>query len=277
MHNKLQLYARQWGATDVPFSLLNEQSWLESPALQKASDLLQQTALLRGVMLLCGPNGAGKSALAARWLRQCDQRLFHPLVLTQSSLTGSSILASITLKLGKPARNRRERNLQLIEEAVAELERRTLILVLDEAQNYSASALEEVRLLLGLNLVERPLFALILIGDDYLLNTLKLRHQRALFSRISCHHVLSPWTLPEVTLYLEKALAAVGLQRLVFEPAAIELLASASAGLPRTLALLAQSSWLHASSLQLQSVTAAHVQKALEEVPYAPGLQRSNP
>jgi hypothetical protein len=82
----------------------------------------------------------------------------------------------------------RERNLISIEEALAELERRTLVLAMDEAQNYSHDALEEIRLLLGLNLPERPAFALLLVGDDYLLGTLRLRHHRALYSRISAHY-----------------------------------------------------------------------------------------
>ncbi len=83
-----------------------------------------------------------------RWLRQLEERLFWPLALTHASLSGSGILASLTLKLGKPAAMRRERNLVAIEQALAELERRTLVVVIDEAQNYNHSALEEIRLLL---------------------------------------------------------------------------------------------------------------------------------
>lgn len=70
--------------------------------------------------------------------------------------------------------------------SLGELERRIPVLVLDEAQNYSHSAFEEVRLLLGLNLPEAPAFALVLIGDEYLLSSLKLRHHRALYSRLAC-------------------------------------------------------------------------------------------
>jgi hypothetical protein len=37
-------------------------------------------------------------------------------------------------------------------------------------------------MLLGLNLPEQPAFALILVGDPYLLSTLRLRSHRALYS-----------------------------------------------------------------------------------------------
>lgn len=271
--HQLHLYARQWGMTGLPFTDLSDENWVETPQSKRAAELFEQTTLLRGLMLLAGTNGSGKSTLVGRWMRQLDPRLFFPLALTHASLTGSSVLASLTLKLGKSAGLRRERNLQAIEQALAELERRTLVVVMDEAQNYSHSALEEIRLLLGLNLPERPVFALVLVGDDYLLGTLRLRHHRALFSRISCHFELKPWDIAQMSEYLDKSLAAVGIARQVFDAAASELLAAASGGLPRSLQMLARAAWLEAAADKSQTILSAHVQKAIDQVPYTPGKQ----
>ena len=47
---QLSLLARQWGATAVPFGLVNAQDWLESPAARQLVTLLDQTAALRSVM-----------------------------------------------------------------------------------------------------------------------------------------------------------------------------------------------------------------------------------
>ena len=268
----LSLLARQWGATAVPFGLVNAEDWLESPSAQKALACLSQTAALRSVMLLSGPNGVGKSALVGRWMRGLDQRLFYPLCLTQATLSGTAILAGLATKLGKPARLFRQRNLQLIEQALGELERRILVVILDEAQNYSQPSLEEVRLLLGLNLPEQPAFALVLIGDEYLLASLKLRNQRALYSRLACQVDLAPWTPAQCAQYLNVGLGAVGLSPSVLEPAAGELLASASGGLPRSLCLLARAAWIAAAADKAQKVLPVHVQAALEAVPCVPGL-----
>lgn len=268
----LALLARQWGATAVPFGLVNAQDWLESTSAQKALACLSQTAALRSVMLLCGPNGVGKSALVGRWMRSLDQRLFYPVCLTQATLSGTAILAGLATKLGKPARLFRQRNLQLIEQALGELERRILVVILDEAQNYSPPSLEEVRLLLGLNLPEQPAFALVLIGDEYLLASLKLRHQRALYSRLACQVALAPWTPAQCAQYLNVGLTAVGLSPAVLEPAAGELLSSASGGLPRSLCLLARAAWIAAATAKAQKILPVHVQAALEAVPCVPGL-----
>ena len=269
---ELSLLARQWGATAVPFGLVNAEDWLESPCAQKALVCLTQTAALRSVMLLWGPNGVGKSALVGRWMRSLDNRLYYPLCLTQATLSGTAILGSLVAKLGKTPSVYRQRNLQLMEEALGELERRILVVILDEAQNYSQPSLEEVRLLLGLNLREQAAFALVLVGDEYLLASLKLRSQRALYSRLGCQFSLEPWTAAQCAQYLSAALSAVGLSGAVLEGAAMELLASASAGLPRSLCLLARAAWIAAASEKAQRITAAHVQVALQQVPCVPGL-----
>lgn len=269
---ELSLLARQWGATAVPFGLVNAQDWLETPDAHKALACLTQTATLRSVMLLSGPNGVGKSALVGRWMRQLDNRLFCPVCLTQATLSGTAILGALAGKLGKHASFHRQRNLQLVEEALGELERRILVVILDEAQNYNQPSLEEVRLLLGLNLPEQPAFALVLIGDEYLLASLKLRNQRALYSRLACQISLEAWSPAQCALYLNAGLSAVGLSSAVLEAATVELLASASAGLPRSLCLLARAAWIAAATEKAQRITPAHVQVALQQVPCVPGL-----
>ncbi len=269
---ELSLLARQWGATAVPFGELLSAAWLETPPVQRALTLLEQTATLRSVMLLAGPNGVGKSALVGRWLAQLDRRLFCPLLLTHASLSGCGLLSALVTKLGKRATFRREANLALIEAALAELGKLVPLIVLDEAQNFSYGSLEEVRLLLGLNLVEPPAFGLVLIGDEYLLGTLRLRQHRSLYSRIGCHFNLNPWTPAQMAQYLQQSLAAVGITRPAIDPAALNLLSGASGGLARSLCLLSRAAWIEAASAGAQTIESLHVQAAIERVPGAAGL-----
>jgi type II secretory pathway predicted ATPase ExeA len=269
---ELALLARQWGATAVPFGELSTPAWLETPQNQRALSLLDQTATLRSVMLLAGPNGAGKSALIGRWLQRLDRRLFCPLLVTHASLSGCGLLSALVAKLGKRAAFRREANLALIEAALAELGKVVPLIVLDEAQSFGYGSLEEVRLLLGLNLADPPAFALVLIGDEYLLSSLRLRQHRSLFSRIACHWNLGPWTAPLVSQYVQQSLAAVGITRPAIEPAALNLLTSASSGLARSLCLLCRAAWIEAASAGSQTIEPPHVQAAIERVPGAAGL-----
>lgn len=274
--NELELYARSWGATAVPFGPLSETQWISIPSQQRALSLLNQTAALRGVMLLSGGNGMGKSALVGRWVRQLENRLYTPINLTQATLSSSGLLASVARGVGKLASIRRERNLDELSSYLTEHERQTLVITLDDAQDSAHSTLEELRLLLGLNLPSQPTFALILIGDEYLLGQLQLRNHRALCSRLSAHHLLTPWTLEEIQGYLKTGLEAVGINRSrVFEPAAVDLLVRATAGIPRSVCLLARAAWLEAARAEAREINAQTVQQAMEQVPGLAGLTRN--
>jgi type II secretory pathway predicted ATPase ExeA len=276
--NELDRYARSWGATAVPFGPLSESQWVSIPSQQRALSLLDQTAALRGVMLLSGGNGLGKSSLVGRWVRQLETRLYTPVNLTQATLSSSGLLATLARSLGKRGSIRRERNLDELSSYLSEHERQTLVIVMDDAQNSTHGTLEELRLLLGLNLPSQPTFALILIGDEYLLGQLQLRNHRALCSRLSAHHRLGPWTFEEIQTYLKTALEAVGINRSkVFEPAAVDLLARATAGVPRSVCLLARAAWLETARTDAREVSAQTLQEAMEQVPGLAGLTRLNP
>jgi type II secretory pathway predicted ATPase ExeA len=273
--NELDAFARNWGATAVPFGPLSDLQWLNIPSQQRAWSLLNQTVALRGVMLLSGGNGLGKSSLVGRWVRQLESRLYTPVNLTQATLSSSGLLAALARSLGKRASFRRERNLDELSAYLSEHERQTLVIVLDDAQNCTHSTLEELRLLLGLNLPSQPTFALILVGDEYLLGQLQLRNHRALCSRLGAHHLLSPWTLEEIQAYLKTALEAVGINRSrVFDAAAVDLLVRATAGVPRSVCLLARAAWLEAARSESKEITAQTIQLAMEQVPGLPGLAR---
>ncbi|MFM8551882.1 MAG: ExeA family protein [Nitrospiraceae bacterium] len=267
---ELAHWARAWGAREIPFT---QPHWMETPRIQKLLQQLDHAASFAGVHLLTGANGVGTSALVAHWLWKLDTRFFLPVAITQASLSGCGLLATLVTKLGKTPGFRREINLQGIESALAELGQRRLVLVLDEAQLYSQSALEEIRLLLGLNLPERPTFALILIGDPYLADTLRLRHHRALHSRIASHGTVEPWSFEESKAYLASALALVGLDPAVLQAPAAEQLIKSSAGHARSLELLSRAAWLQAAEAGAKAIQPEHVQKALESVPCVPALE----
>ena len=270
---ELSLLARQWGATAVPFGELSAEAWLETPQNQRA-------------LLLAGPNGHAAQRHApgrSQWRGQV--RPGGPLApasgpaLVLPAAFDSRQLERLRLALG-PGRQtrqneptfRREANLALIEAALAELGQVVPLIVLDEAQSFGYGSLEEVRLLLGLNLADPPAFGLVLIGDEYLLGTLRLRQHRSLFSRIACHFSLGLWTAPLVSQYVQQNLAAVGITRQAIEPAALNLLTSASSGLARSLCLLGRAAWIEAASAGAQTIEPPHVQAAIERVPGAAGL-----
>jgi len=261
---------RAWGLLRVPFAP-DDKSTATFPARshQETLPLLETCAALRGVMVLTGSPGTGKSTLVKSWMRTLDPKRHLPLLITQSSLSATGVLEILLSKLGERPRFKRSTNLLVLEKHLADMDPITLFLVLDDAQNYPAPALEEIRMLLGLGARQRAAFGLILLGDDYLLDSLRLSIQRALFSRISAVHKLQPLPREDIAPYLRWYVSQAGLDRDIFSQAATDLLAEGSEGNPRTLNLLAQAAWVTAARLGHQSIEAEHVHVALRQVPVA--------
>jgi type II secretory pathway predicted ATPase ExeA len=261
---------RAWGMHRTPFAPDDKAAQLfPSTGQSEILELLHTTASLRGLMVLTGSPGAGKSTLLKSWSAGLEPKRFLPLLMTQSSLSGTGVLEVLLSKLGERPRFKRSTNLLLLEKHLAELEPVTLVLILDDAQNYPAPALEELRLLLGVGGRGRSAMAMILLGDDYLLESLRLSVQRALFTRISATARLPALPPEDTPRYLNWHTSRAGLERDIFEPAATEMLAEASEGNLRILGLLAQAAWIDAARNGSQSVQPGNVHKALRQVPAA--------
>ena len=264
-------HLREWGLRHVPFAATTDKSIPLFPvaAHRKIRQLLDTTAALRGVMALTGDPGTGKSTLIKNWMAALEPKRFLPLLLTQSSLSGTGVLETLLAKLGEPVGFKRSTNLLRLEKHLSGLEPITLVLILDDAQNYPGPALEEIRLLLGLGAGARSTLALILLGDAYLLGSLRLSVQRALFSRISASAQLPALRPEDIPAYLCWHISQAGSEAEVFAPAAADLLAQASEGNPRTLNLLARASWLAAAFEKQFTIQPQHVHTALDQVPAA--------
>lgn len=135
------------------------------------------------------------------------------------------------------------------------------VVVLDEAQDYSAGALEEVRLLSCHPHDTQPPFSLILVGDEQLLPRLQMGINAPLLGRLSfCRHV-PPWTFAELQGYLQARLQAASIHTMPFEEPALRLLLQAANGRPRLVNHLAQRALEAAAGQNLRCVFVAPVTK----------------
>jgi type II secretory pathway predicted ATPase ExeA len=260
-----------WGASQTPFGAAVAKPYA-SPSFSQMRHRLEQLVSVRASGLLHGPNGVGKTLLAQHFLQGLPDKRYKSLVLSHSSVTGTDLLRLVCGELGQNPRMRRSDNVTLIRQGWQQLERVWPILVLDEAQNLSATALEEIRLLTCDRRDTQPPFSLVLIGDEQLLPRLQMGINAPLLARLSFCLELKPWSHQELAGYIQARLQEVGIHSDPFEPAALQLLIQAGRGLPRLLNHLAQRALEEAALDNSRAITSAHVQRALELMPWVARL-----
>ena len=133
-----------WGASQLPFGAAVEKPYA-AESFQHTHHRLEQLVAVRACGLLHGPNGVGKTLLVQHFLRSLPDKRYQPLVLSHSSVTGTDLLRLLCAELGQTPRMRRSDNVLLIRQGWQQLDRLWPVVVLDEAQNLSATALEELR------------------------------------------------------------------------------------------------------------------------------------
>lgn len=260
-----------WGASQAPFAAAVSQPYLSAP-FRETCHRLEQLVSVRACGLLHGPNGVGKTLLIQHFLASLPDKRYKTLVLSHSSVTGTDLLRLLGTELGQTVRMRRSDNVLLIRQGWQQLDRLWPILVIDEGQNLSATALEEVRLLSCDRRDTQPPFSLVLVGDEQLLPRLQMGINAPLLARLSFCLRLQPWTPQELTDYVQARLQEVGIHANPFETAALQLLVQAANGLPRRLNHLAQRALEEAAAQNVRTITAVHVQRALELLPWVAQL-----
>jgi general secretion pathway protein A len=262
-----------WGASQLPFGAAVEKPYA-SESFAHASHRLEQLVAVRACGLLHGPNGVGKTLLIQHFLRALPDKRYKSLVLSHSSVTGTDLLRLLCTELGQTARMRRSDNVLLIRQGWQQMDRLWPVVVIDEAQNLSATALEEVRLLSCDRRDTQPPFSLLLVGDEQLLPRLQMGVNAPLLARLSFCLRLAPWPSDQLSGYVQARLEQVGIHANPFEAPALTLLLQAGNGLPRLLNHLAQRALEEAAAQNSRTVTAAHVQRALELLPWVAQLAK---
>jgi type II secretory pathway predicted ATPase ExeA len=260
-----------WGASQLPFAAEVETPYA-SESFEQIRHRLQQLVGVRACGLLHGPNGVGKSLLIQHFLRSLPEKRYKTLVLSHSSVTGTDLLRLLCSELGQRVRMRRSDNVLLIRQGWQQLDRLWPVVVMDEAQNLSATALEELRLLSCDRRDTQPPFSLLLVGDEQLLPRLQMGINAPLLARLSFCLRLEPWTPEQLRGYVQARLEQVGIHANPFEAPALNLLLQAGNGLPRLLNHLAQRALEEAATQNSRTVTTAHMQRALELLPWVTRL-----
>jgi general secretion pathway protein A len=282
-------YEEFYGFVQSPFTLAPDPRFLyPSPSHDEALHLLLSAINRKeGIVVLTGDIGTGKTTLCRTVLERLDMTCFTSLVLNpflsveellREVLLDFGVVSRDAVRSGRVAAATKHELVATLHEFLVSLTPigGTGVLIIDEAQHLSPQVLEELRVLSNLETNDSKLLQIVLVGQLNLLTLLAAPQQRRLDQRISLRTVLSPLTRRDVAGYVGHRLSiSHGSAAVTFDSAAMDLLHTTSAGVPRVINLLCDRALMFGARFGLRVITADIVAEAARALGLRPRTSRS--
>jgi general secretion pathway protein A len=230
------MYETFFGLSERPFSLLPDPDFLYLSPQHKLARAYLEYGLTQklGFVVLTGNIGTGKTTLIKSLLkaRMVKQRLG---VLYQTSFGAEDLLELLLKEFEiKGQFHSRATRLSAFNEFLikAYSQGEHVVLIVDEAHNLGAAALEELRLLSNIQADKEPLLQVILVGQPNLRERLRQPSLRQLAQRVGVHFHLQPLDEEETKEYIRYRLARAGGSG-IFTPSALDKIYACTQGVPR--------------------------------------------
>lgn len=267
------MYTDFFGLSAKPFELLPNPKFLYlSKGHRKALSYLQYGVQEHaGFTLLTGEVGSGKTTLLRDIINKISSDTTLAMVFN-TRVDGHQLIAMINEDFGLSTEGKDKVQLLtdlndfLLQENT---EKRQPIIIIDEAQNLSSEALEEIRLLSNLEADNFKLVQIILVGQPELKQMIAQPSLRQLRQRISISCHLNPLNREELEEYIFHRLETVGNRDCVtFLDGVFDMIYKFSGGIPRLINLICDFLLLSAFVEESKEIDLELVKDAVSELSF---------
>ena len=189
-----------------------------------------------GFIVVTGEVGAGKTTLVQQLLRRLPANNVVPVQIVTTQLEAEDLVRIVASSFGLSDTGDKSTLLIRLEAYLRELQAqgRRALLIVDEAQNLGARAIEELRMLSNFQLGTKATLQSFLLGQPELRDLMQRPEMRQLKQRIIAAYHLGPLDRPETQQYVEYRLGHVGWTGdPSFDDAAFDRIYALSHGIPR--------------------------------------------
>ncbi|MHC1697019.1 MAG: AAA family ATPase [Geobacteraceae bacterium] len=266
------MYSSFFGFKEKPFTITPNPRFifLSKNHKEAFAHLLYGIDTHAGFIELTGEVGTGKTTVLRSLLNQLGSDTYRTALIFNPSLSAIELLQNINHEYGIPCE---EQNnpllLQVLNQFLLQQNAagRTVVLVIDEAQNLAPQVLEQIRLISNLETEKDKLIQIVLVGQPELREKLKKTELRQLSQRITVRYHLCPMDLNDTVEYIEHRLeVAAGQSNEIFSAGALKRIFRFSGGLPRLINVVCDRALLIAYTKGSREVTARMISAAIADV-----------
>ena len=273
------MYCELFQLNEAPFRLTPDPQFLYASKQHARAKAYMESSiwLADGFVVITGEIGSGKTTLIESFLEDLPENVVLAHV-NQTQLTPVEFLQALLVEFGfEPFKARKVELLSMLKEFMIEqyAAGKTLLLVIDEAQNLSRRVLEELRMLSGIEAQKEKLLRVILAGQPELAKQLDQPRLEQLKQRVRLQFHLDALSKRETREYIEHRLEVAGAAgRKIIEEEAFDPIFAYTGGVPRLINTLCDTAMLCGFAEEVAVISAELIMTAVEELQWKPFIER---
>jgi len=270
------MYTDFYGLKEIPFGLTPNPKYIfkTESYLEVVSNLRYCISQSKGLVVVAGEVGTGKTTTLRSVLQQfgpdiLSAYIFNPFI----TVTEFFELFTAGINLELTSRPSKAEILNALCVCLAQRHSKGLrtVLIIDEAHGLTPSVLEEIRLLANFETNNEKLLQIILCGQPELREVLNQSGLRQLKQRISLRCSIKPLQPHEINSYIRFRLKTAGAERVnLFDSSAVDLIARASAGIPRVINNICDNALLYGYASGQATISREIINEVIETLDMRP-------
>lgn len=266
------MYEPYYRFSAKPFQLSPDPRFFYESRVHKRAYAYLEYGLFQGegFIVITGEVGAGKTTIVRNLLSHLNPSQVVAAHLVSTQLDADDLLRSVATAFGLTVKGTDKASLlaeleKFLRQTASEKKR--ALLIVDEAQNLTARAVEELRMLSNFQSGDRALLQSFLVGQPELRNILRAPDMQQFRQRIIASYHLGPLDRAETEAYIQHRLKQVGwVGNPQLEADVYSAIFTFTAGIPRRINLAANRLLLAGYLNEKQVLRGSDVEEVVKEI-----------
>ena len=280
------MYEAFYGLSSKPFQINPDPNFYFASKQHKRAKAYLEYGVMRneGFIVITGEVGAGKTTVVRGLIQKLDSDKILAANLVSTQLDAEDTLRMVGAAFGVRVRDVPKSDVLIGLEAFLTsqtIQGKRCLLIVDEAQNLTSRAIEELRMLSNFQFGEQALLQTFLVGQPEFRDILQSPDMQQLRQRVAATCHIGPLDQIDTQGYIEHRLKCAGAtaQRPSFDAASLEVICKATAGIPRRINMVCDRLLLAGYLNNKDSFGADEVNQVVGEIndETAPSNKKSEP